>query len=128
MPPSPAADSSEYQVPGRAGARPLSPEEERAARGFVLRLGRALHNVGYAAHRVETLMERASDRLGLTGQFFATPTSIFAGFGVQDEQRTFLMRVGAADDDLGKLADLDEVAGHVLRGALPPLEGSARID
>ncbi|HEU5358954.1 MAG TPA: threonine/serine exporter family protein [Gemmatimonadales bacterium] len=128
MYPASPAHSSEYQVPGRGGARPLTADEEKAARGFVLRLGRALHNVGYAAHRVETLMERASDRLGLTGQFFATPTSIFAGFGAEDEQRTFLMRVGAADDDLGKLADLDEVAGQVLRGAIPPLAGSARID
>lgn len=120
--------TAEYRIPGRDGAPALTPEQEQAARGFVLRLGRALHTVGYAAHRVETLMERASERLGLTGQFFATPTSIFAGFGAEDEQRTFLMRVGAADDDLGKLADLDEVAGQVLRGAIAPQEGSRRID
>jgi uncharacterized membrane protein YjjP (DUF1212 family) len=120
--------TAEYRIPGRDGAPPLTPEQEVAARGFVLRLGRSLHTVGYAAHRVETLMERASERLGLIGQFFATPTSIFAAFGPQDDQRTFLMRVGPADDDLGRLADLDEVAGLVLKGELAPLEGSARID
>lgn len=120
--------TAEYRIPGRDGAPPLTPAEELAARGFVLRLGRSLHTVGYAAHRIETLMERASERLGLSGQFFATPTSIFAGFGAEDDQRTFLMRVGAGDDDLGKLADLDEVAGLVLRGAIAPAEGSRRIE
>ncbi|MFI5234895.1 MAG: threonine/serine exporter family protein [Gemmatimonadales bacterium] len=120
--------TAEYRIPGRDGTAPLTLNEEKAARSFVLRLGRALHTVGYAAPRIETLMERASERLGLTGQFFATPTSIFAAFGVQDDQRTFLMRVGAADDDLGKLADFDDVAGRVLKGALTPDEGSARID
>lgn len=120
--------TAEYRVPGRDGEPPLTAAQEVVARSFVLRLGRALHTVGYAAHRIETLMESTSRRLGLTGQFFVTPTSIFAGFGAQDEQRTFLMRVGAADDDLGKLSDLDAVAGEVLRGTLAPAVGSMRID
>ncbi|MGH7531855.1 MAG: threonine/serine exporter family protein, partial [Gemmatimonadales bacterium] len=120
--------TTRLDVAARDGGVPLLLEQEKAARGFVLRLGRALHTVGYAAHRIETVMESAAARLGLTGQFFVTPTSILAGLGPQDDQRTFLMRVGAADDDLGKLADIDDVAGQVLRGALPPEAGSARID
>ncbi|MGH9753013.1 MAG: threonine/serine exporter family protein, partial [Blastocatellia bacterium] len=65
----------------------------RDAAGFVLRLGRALHVYGIPAHRLEEVMEKAAERLGLQGQFFSTPTAIFASFGRQDEQRTFLMRV-----------------------------------
>lgn len=106
---------------------PLDPDPQ-AAIGFVLRIGQALHGTGYAAHRIETVMERVAGQLGLQGQFFATPTSIFAAFGPLERQRTHLMRVGAADDDLGRLADLDEVVGRVMKGELPPAEGSTQID
>jgi uncharacterized membrane protein YjjP (DUF1212 family) len=102
--------------------------ESRDAVGFVLRLGRALHAYGIPAHRLEEVMEKAAERLGLQGQFFSTPTSIFASFGPQEEQRTFLMRVTPGEVDLGKIAELDDVTTGVLRGALGPAEGSQLID
>jgi uncharacterized membrane protein YjjP (DUF1212 family) len=100
----------------------------RDAVGFVLRLGRALHVYGIPAHRLEEVMEKTAERLGLRGQFFSTPTAIFASFGRQDEQRTFLMRVTPGEVNLGKIAELDDVTTGVLRGALDPAEGSKRID
>ncbi len=106
---------------------PLDPDPQ-AAIGFTLRIGQALHTTGYAAHRIEAVMERVASQLGLQGQFFATPTSIFAAFGPLERQRTHLMRVGAAEDDLGRLADLDEVVGRVMKGELPPADGSVQID
>ncbi|HVX87487.1 MAG TPA: threonine/serine exporter family protein [Gemmatimonadales bacterium] len=106
---------------------PLDPDPQ-AAIGFVLRLGEALHATGYASHRIETVMEKVSGQLGLQGQFFATPTSIFAAFGPLERQRTHLLRIGAANDDLGRLADLDEVVGRVMKGELSPADGSAQID
>ncbi|HKQ74655.1 MAG TPA: threonine/serine exporter family protein [Blastocatellia bacterium] len=109
------------------------PEDEsiigpRDAVGFVLRLGRALHVYGIPAHRLEEVMERAAEKLGLQGQFFSTPTSIFASFGPQDRQHTFLMRVTPGEVNLGKLAELDDVTTGVLRGAIGPAEGSEQID
>lgn len=95
---------------------------------FVLRLARALHSYGVPAHRLEDVLDSAAKKLGLEGQFFSTPTSIFAAFGKQDEQRTFLIRVNPGGVDLGKLADLDAVAVRVLREGLAPIEGSAQID
>lgn len=95
---------------------------------FVLRLARALHSYGVPAHRLEDVLDSAAKKLGLEGQFFSTPTSIFAAFGKQDEQRTFLLRVNPGGVDLGKLADLDAVAVRVLREGLAPIEGSAQID
>src|SRR5688572_28182320 len=100
----------------------------RDAIGFVLRLGRALHIYGIPAHRLEEVMEKAAEKLGLQGQFFSTPTSIFASFGRQDEPGVFLMRVTPGEVNLGKIAELDDVATCVLRGALDPAEGSKRID
>lgn len=102
--------------------------KSRDSIGFVLRLGRALHTYGYPAHRLEEVMSRVSDRLRLTGQFFSTPTSIFASFGRQEEQQTFLMRVSPGEVNLGKLSELDDVTTCVLRGPLDPAEGSSRIE
>lgn len=95
---------------------------------FVLRLGRALHQYGYPADRLEAVMERAAQQFGLEGQFFTTPTSIFAAFGALEEQRTYLMRVEPGESDLGKLAALDEVTSQVLRGKISPARGAQRIE
>ncbi len=95
---------------------------------FILRLGRSLHTSGYAAHRLEEALELSSDRLGLHGQFFSTPTSIMASFGPQDDQRTFLIRVEPGESNLGKLARTDEVTREVLNGQLTPLEGSRKLE
>lgn len=111
----------------------LVEKEARHAHGqsaiaFVPRLGRALHQYGYPAHRVEAVMERAAQQFELQGQFFTTPTSIFAAFGALEEQRTYLMRVEPGESDLGKLAALDEVTRQVLRGKISPARGAQRID
>ncbi|MCG3163243.1 MAG: hypothetical protein JMDDDDMK_04628 [Acidobacteria bacterium] len=100
----------------------------RDAIGFTLRLGRALHSYGIPAHRLEEVMGKATEKLGLEGQFFSTPTSIFASFGPQDQQQTFLMRVTPGEVNLGKIADLDEVTTEVLRGSLDPAKGSEMIE
>jgi uncharacterized membrane protein YjjP (DUF1212 family) len=108
----------------------LEPDSGRAEAitRFVLRLGRALHRYGYAAHALEDALRQVSRRLGLQAQFFTTPTSIFAAFGAIEQQRTHLLRVEPGEVDLGKLAALDDVIRGVLAGRVTPLEGVDRID
>jgi len=101
---------------------------EQDSIGFILRLAKALHSYGYAAHRLEQVLDQSAERLELEGQFFSTPTSIFASFGPQDDQRTFLIRVEPGGVDLGRLAMLDAVTIKVLHGSLSPAEGSVEID
>jgi uncharacterized membrane protein YjjP (DUF1212 family) len=74
------------------------------------------------------VMALSSFRLGMSGEFFSTPTSIFAAFGERERQRTYLLRVEPGDVDLGKLARLDQVTVGVLRARISPEEGSHRID
>jgi uncharacterized membrane protein YjjP (DUF1212 family) len=108
--------------------QPAVEPDEQDAIGFVLRLGRALHTYGFPANRLEDAMSRASEKLGIEGQFFSTPTSIFASFGPQEDQRTFLIRVTPGEVNLGKLTALDVITRRVLRGSLAPADGSAKID
>jgi uncharacterized membrane protein YjjP (DUF1212 family) len=109
-------------------ARLATPEAEDRAIDYVLRLGRALHAYGYASPALERALVTSSERLGLVGHFFSTPTSIFVAFGSGSEQRTFLTRVEPGGLSLGKLADIDGSARAVIDGSLTPSEALARIE
>ncbi len=95
---------------------------------FVLKIARAMHGYGYAAHRLEEILAATSRRLGLEAQFFSTPTSIFAAFGRQEDQQTYLIRVEPGDTDLGKLAQADRITLRVIRGQIGPAEGARELD
>lgn len=95
--------------------------DERIA--YILQLARAMHRYGYSAQRLEEVLGVAAQRLGLTSQFFSTPTSIMAAFGEDADQRTYLVRVEPGDTDLGRLADADRVTLRVARGEITPGEG-----
>ncbi len=113
----------------RADACPPAAGEarERDAIEFVLELGRALHALGHPAHWLEEGMQRAADRLGLTGQFFTTPTSIFAAFGEQREQRTWLLRVEPGEVNLERLTRVIDTGHEVLAGVRTPAQGTATL-
>lgn len=94
---------------------------------FVLKLASALHSSGHASHRLEEVLEATSDHLGITGQYFATPTSIFASFGTALMQRTFMIRTEPMPPDLGRLVRVTEIARSVLAGGESPAEGTRRL-
>lgn len=94
---------------------------------FTLALGRALHQAGYATNQLEELLLQTSRRLGIEGQFFTTPTSIFASFGRDADQRTFMIRTEPRPPDLGRLVRATDVARAVLQGEMTPAEGQARL-
>lgn len=95
---------------------------------FVLKLGRAMHASGYAAHRLEEVLAATAARLGLDAQFFSTPTSIFASFGSEEHQRTYLLRVEPGDVDLSRLAQVDRVMLRVLSGEAAPADGARQLE
>jgi len=105
----------------------VSPREHDSA-AFLLRLGRALHALGYPSHRIEEMLVDASERLELEGQFFTTPTSIFAAFGAQEHQHTFLVRVEPGDLHLERLGRVQVIAEDVLSGRSSPREGLEALD
>ena len=66
-------------------------------------------------------------RLGVPGEFFTTPTSIFAAFGHDDRQRTYLLRVEPEGPNLSRLAGIKLILDQVLDGSLGPAEGARRL-
>jgi uncharacterized membrane protein YjjP (DUF1212 family) len=101
---------------------------EDDAVAFILKLARALHASGYAAHRLEDALGTTARRLGLQAQFFSTPTSILVAIGSETEQRTYLLRVEPADVDLSRLAQLDRLVRRVIAGELSPGEGTREVE
>jgi len=86
---------------------------------FLLTLARALQRYGTPAHRLEAAMSTLAGRLGVTGQFFALPTSLQASFGDPPDTQAHLMRVDSGEVNLEKMARLDAIAEQVARGRLP---------
>ena len=91
-------------------------------------LGRALHAYGTPSHRLEDILNRVCAHLGLEGQFFTQPTSIFAAFGPLESQRTYLLRVEPGEVHLDRLAQVQDVVAGVLSGTLSPTAAAGRIE
>jgi len=98
-----------------------------AATGFVLELARALHEYGTPAHRLEVDLQTVSTRLGLTAEFFTTPTSIMVGFGDLSDQRVHLLRVEPSAPNLGNLAQVSDIIRHVVDGTVTPADGLQQL-
>lgn len=94
---------------------------------FLLRLGRALHEHGAPAHRLEEAMATLAPLLGLEGHFLSTPTSLSAAFGEPPDQRTYLLRVRPGRIQLGRLTELDGLQAEVMAGRLAPAEATVRL-
>ncbi|HJR35529.1 MAG TPA: threonine/serine exporter family protein [Gemmatimonadales bacterium] len=115
------------------GPAPLPPKWNTAETatdprvGFLLALGRALHGAGHSSQGLEELLELTAAKLGVPGEFFTTPTSIFAAFGHDERQRTYLLRVEPEGPDLGRLAGIKTVLDQVLDGTVDPATGAARL-
>ena len=102
-------------------------EEGDLRAGLVLNLGRALLKLGSPAHRLEAAMEIMATRLGLSGQFFSTPTALIASLGDGKRQQTYLVRVDPGSADLGRLADLTDVMEGLSADRLTPEEADRQV-
>lgn len=90
-----------------------------------------MHALGSPSYRVEDAMAACALALGLRGNFFCTPTAIFAAIGpvdaADDDLRTTLRRVVPGEHDLGRLARLYVIRDTVVRGDCPPADGLERL-
>jgi uncharacterized membrane protein YjjP (DUF1212 family) len=102
---------------------------EDDAIAFVLALGKALHRYGTPAHRLEEGLLVCCRQLGLAdAEVFTTPTTIIMSFGDPHELRTRMMRVEGGELDMGKLAEVDDLADKVGAHTVPIAEGLAKLE
>lgn len=87
-----------------------------------------MHQAGFSAPELEATLERLAARLGLRGQFFSTPTSLWFGLDEGAGQRTYLERVEPAPIDLGRLAELHRLAERVAAGEMTAAQAAPLVD
>lgn len=95
---------------------------------FALKLGRALQVYGAPAHRLEEAMRDLLRLTEVEGEFFSTPTAIFAALSHGNERRTELIRVDQSEVDLGKLEELVDLGNAVIAGKISQRDASDEID
>jgi len=112
----------------RHGGQGAELRAHQATFDFVEKLARALHRYGCTAPALEDALNAVCKRLDIEGEFFATPTAIFASLEAADHHDTFLIRVEPGHVNLDKLSRLDRLAHDVADGTISSTEASRLID
>lgn len=94
---------------------------------LLVSLARALGAAGTPAHRVEEALTLCARRLGVDGEFFATPTGVFASLDREGGSRTHLLRIEPGETNLERMTDLGAVLDGLLEGRVSPEEGLQRV-
>ena len=88
-------------------------------RDFILELGKALHQFGTPAFRLEAHLTNVTEFLGINGNFLLSPTSMTFVLWENSEtaQENYTLRVYPGELDLGRLAEADELVDEVVSGS-----------
>ncbi|QDF65819.1 threonine/serine exporter family protein [Shewanella sp. SNU WT4] len=106
----------------------MDPIEFSLKRRFIIKLGKALHQYGTPAYRLEAHLRRVSAHLGLEGYFLISPTSMtFVLNHGEDQEYNHVARVKPGDLDLGSLARCDDLVDEVLDGRRDLMEANERL-
>lgn len=107
----------------------IQDERQLEAAEFILRLGNALLQAGYAINQIGELLLALSHSLELPQpQVYVTPTVIEVTIGPLTRQHRALLVTTPGDINLGQLTQLDTIARAVAAGTLSPRDGIARLE
>ncbi len=124
----PRPDTRAAARPHRAHAASAAERAEEEAFEVIETLARARPRYGSTAPAIEDALTAVSKRLDVQGEFFATPTAIFATLDAPNHHDTVLIRVEPGRVNLEKLSRLDRLAHEVAQGDVTPQEASRLID
>lgn len=96
---------------------------------FIIQLGKALHRYGVPSYKIESFLNKVSERQGITGTFMDLPTSINYIFYENHDQNTYnyVERVAPGVFNLGALANSVEVARNLLDNKISIDEAKAQL-
>jgi uncharacterized membrane protein YjjP (DUF1212 family) len=94
---------------------------------LIVVLGRALHQAGQPAHRLESTLVRVARRLGVTVHSFSLPTGLLLGFRGSGPPMAVLDRLSPRPADLERLRGLTIVAESLAHGELAPRDAIEQI-
>ncbi|WP_026971677.1 threonine/serine ThrE exporter family protein [Aliagarivorans marinus] len=103
-------------------------------RRFVIRLGKALHQLGTPAARLESLLTRVARTLHIDGTFLVQPTNLtFVMWEPSDDpehmplEMAHIARTQPGDINLGALARVNRLVDRVLSGETSPSQALLKL-
>lgn len=96
--------------------------------GLMVRLARALHRAGAAAHRIEDDLTAIAVRLDVRAEVMVTPTSVLMALGPPERQAVRMIRVQPGEVDLGRLSAVDALSRRIADGALGVTDAVHALD
>jgi len=108
----------------------MDPAEFRMKTRFVVKLGRALHECGTTSQRIERHLMNVTRMLGLNGSFMISPTTFTCAFWETDELDQFIHieRVEPAENNLGRLWEIDRLVESIADGRISFDEGNEQLE
>jgi len=107
----------------------MTDEDFKLRKKFIIMLGKALHQFGSTAYRLEAHIKKLTTSLGLSGNVLVTPTTLTFIFYLPDEQESInAVRVSPGKINLGDLSRVDELCEQVTVGDLSLSEGREKIE
>jgi len=95
---------------------------------LLIALGRALHEVGQPAHKVERTLVLVAERFNVPLQILVMPTGHFLSILRDEGPLTFVLRMKPGAVDLDRLSRLMAIADGLIGGTLTPFAAKAKID
>ncbi len=104
-------------------------DDYRLRRNFIFELGKALHQFGTPAFRLEAHLLNVCHSLGLDGYFIVAPTvlTIVLWEPGSSEKHNYHVRMKPGDLDLGSLALADQLVDEVVSGELEVEEATEHL-
>ena len=108
----------------------MDKQEITQVRRFVIKLGKTMHEYGTPTHRLERILVKTTELLGLKGSFVVSPTSMSFVFwqAGSEEEYTHIARVEPSGLDLNRLAYTHQLAEEVLSGKVTLAQGLERLN
>ncbi len=95
---------------------------------FLIRTAVLLHRYGTPSHRLERVMVKISQSLGLESVFLYTPTALVISIGSNEKERTYLRRVNAGSIDADKLLRFDAILERLEAREITVTEASRQME
>ena len=87
---------------------------------FLARTAELLHRYGTPSYRLERVMQKVAENIGVTATVLYTPTALVMSIRRGRCERTLLRRVTSGDVDVSKLLAFDQVLDQLASGQLAP--------
>lgn len=95
---------------------------------FLLRTAELLHRYGTPSYRLERVMSRASQALGIDSTYLYTPTALIVSIIREDGEQTYLRRIDSGEVDVAKLIAFDRVLHDMEIGKLTLAEATELLE